>query len=1490
MSTSACYETSSVQRRLFTLQQFNPQSTAYNLPAVFKVQGRLNITKFEQAVKVLVERHESMRTTFIVDLDTNEILQNVLENIHFSINYITCTEDELEATLKNIIQPFDLAQAPLFRIHVLCISDEEQYLCFDIHHIVADGTSIQNIMKEIVCLYNDLPLSPVEVQYVDYVMWQNDLFANGEMDFQENYWLEQLKGELPVLDLQTDYARPSVRNGSGHTLYFELNTEVVQQIRQLAQQAGSTLFMVLLAIYSSILYRHTDQDDLIIGTPIAGRRSTELESVIGMFVNTLALRIRPTGEMTFRELLHQVKQTTLSAYDHQDYPLDLIVEKLNIPRTSGRNPIFDTMFVLQNMSMQAVELDGLRFSPYPQQHSSAKFDISLEINEEGDQLKGKLEYSSELFALDTMERMVSQFVRITSQIAVQPDLPLHQLQLLNTAEEQKLLQQFNDHASDYPLYTIDQLFEEQVIRYPENTAISYNGKIYTYRELNERANSLARLLQTKGVIPGSAVGIIAERSLELIVGIVAVSKAGAAYVPIEPDYPAERIQHMLTDSGSQWLLVQGEYAYHKEDMCIIDLLDSAVYTQDYTNLELNNNPENTAIIIFTSGTTGRPKGILIKHKGISRLVKNTNYVNLDQHTRMLQTCALGFDVFTFETWAPLLHGGTLYLTDKSTYLDATRLKPFLLEHDINIMVPTTALFNHLISEDVTLFNSLQTVIVAGEAMSASHAQLLMQQQAKVTLINGYGPAESTSYTTAYQVTIDDQHSVPIGKPISNTTCYVVDRYDQPVPIGVVGELLIGGAGIAGGYANRIDLTTEKFIIIPHLETGILYRTGDLVKWRADGNLIYIGRRDDQIKIRGYRIELEEIKQQILSLPCIREAVIVPIKEKEQETRICAYYTANGIPDITDLRSKLQQKLPEFMVPQLYMQLENMPLSANHKINLKQLPIPEQPKVNHNSLSLSEQQFKDELEQTIGAVWSEVLEIPEIGANDHFFEMGGHSLKAVLIIAKLRKVLEVDIGIEDIFNQPTVREMADQLRYRQQEKAIQPQLIEKREFYPATSQQTRFFVMEKMKRKSDTSNNITDAQWILGPLDIQQFKKVGKQVMARHESLRLSHKLIGEQVFFKIHDNLELPFQLIKATEEEMPQLIQQFIRPYDLSQPPLFRIGLIQIHPEKHLLLFDIHHSIADGFSLGLLAKEFINLLAGNTLSPLPFQYKEYAAWQQSIQQSESWKRQEQYWLNTLNGDIPQLQLPLDYIRPVEQSYEGAFQKLVVDQETTMQLKQLAIKTNTTLYMLLLTAYFTLLHYYSGDEDIVIGIPVAGRNQAEFQQLIGMFVNTIVLRNQPVPDKTFYRLLMEVRQHTLEAFNHQDYPLDLLLEKLEIQPVADRNPLFQTLFVLQNMDIPLLQAKELDFQPYVYEQHTNIIDLSLIITEKDEELICTFEYGIHLFQEDTIRGIAEHFTSLLSVLTTTDIDHTLADLYTIVAPARDQVEVSPDWLTDTFSF
>ncbi|MCM3439300.1 amino acid adenylation domain-containing protein [Metabacillus halosaccharovorans] len=1486
MEMKQCYETSSAQRRVYIQQQFNPQSIAYNLPTVFKVDGKLDTNRLEEAIVKLIKRHESLRTTFEADLENNDISQIILDNVSFKLDVLNVVEDKLHECIDQLIKPFQLDQAPLFCVKIIYTSEDNSYLFFDIHHIIADGISIQTIMKEMMLLYKGMELLPVDVQYVDYVMWQNDLFNQQDIRSQECYWMRQFKDELPVLDLQTDFVRPVKNEGFGKYVYFQIEKPVINQLKELAREEDATLFMVLFSLYTALLQRYTSQTDIVIGTPIAGRRHAELEPVIGMFVNTLALRIKPRGTMSFRQLLSEVKHTALAAYENQDYPVDQMVEKLKINRSSDRHPLFDTMFVLQNMDTAHVDMDGLHFQPLELKTCSAKFDLTLELTEKDGLISGKLEYNAELFEKQTAERITQHFANIAEQAAEVPDQLLHQFEIMSFEEKKEILEEFNDSTTDFPLKTIAQLFEEQVTRHPDQPAVLYDGLSYTYLELNERANQLARTLHAKGISNTKAVGIMAERSMELIVGMLAVSKTGAAYVPIEPDYPAQRISNMLEDSGSEWLLVQGAIKQTIPDhLEIIDLQNPMLYTGEKNNLNLSTDPNSTAIMIFTSGTSGRPKGIMVTNRGISRLVKETNYVELNHQTRMLQTCALGFDVFTFETWAPLLNGGRLYLTNKEIYLDAEKLNPFLLEHKINLMVPTTALFNHLLNQDPKIFHTLDTIIVGGEVMSPPHVRLLKQNHPTVKLKNGYGPAENTTYTSVYDVTGFETGSIPIGKPISNTSCYVLDPFLQPVPVGVAGELFIGGDGVASGYANRSDLSEEKFITVPSLQGKRVYRTGDLVKWRSDGHLIYLGRQDDQVKIRGYRIELEEINQHVLGLPDVLESVVIPIKTAKKETKLCAYYTAESLITSLDMRNMLMQQLPDFMVPELYMQVEKMPLSANNKINKKALPTPE-----FKPISTEKQQVEDELERAIAHVWQEVLAVEAIGVNDNFFAVGGQSLKATLVVAKLRKVLNLDIGLNDLFLHPTIKDLAKLLRSKEKVSAgIEVKNVEKRDYYPATSQQTRMMIVDKMKRVPDTSQNITDIYWVEGKLDINRVRHVFQQLIDRHDSLRMSYHLTKNGLMFKVLEKLESELKTFKGTEEQIPDFISNFVQPYDLSEAPLFRIGLIEVANDKQLLIFDIHHSISDGFSLGLLVKEFVTLFHGGQLPKLEFQYKDYAIWQQSFTKTDKWKRQEEFWLKVMKGTIPTMNLPLDFPRPSEKTYTGKLLDFQISEELTERLKQVAVNENTTLYTVLLTAYYTLLYKYSGAEDMIIGAPVAGRNQAEFQQMFGLVTNTLPLRNFPSSHKTWRKFLQEVRETTIQAFENQDYQLEHLLEKMGVSPSVNRNPLFDTIFVLQNMDIPPIDLEGLRFVPYLQQRNTSIIDLILVAKEESGRITFTFEYCTQLFKRETINQMEIHFITLLESIGHGDLNKTLIQLQLNSEKAVINHQYSEN-LADTFSF
>ncbi|MDN4524091.1 amino acid adenylation domain-containing protein [Fictibacillus fluitans] len=1458
------YETSSAQRRLFIQQQFNPESTAYNLPAVFKMEGLLDIEKLNQAFQKLIERHESMRTFFEIDLDNSDISQIVEDEVPFSLEMIKSERNQLNTLLEDLVRPFHLEKGPLFRSKIIDVGDDSYYLFFDIHHIIADGTSIQNIIREVVLLYENAELPPVDVQYIDFVMWQNDLADGEEFRKQEAYWMEQFKDELPVLNLQTDYQRPAQKSGVGKYIRFHLEEVVVESLKDMARQEDTTLYMVLFSLYTTLLYRYTDQNDMVIGTPIAGRRDAQLEAVIGMFVNTLAIRVKPKGEMTFRQLLREVKDITLAAYENQDFPLDQLAEKLDINRSSDRHPMFDTMFVLQNMDIADAQINGLTIQPHELPSCGAKFDITLELTEIEKGLSGKLEYNTDLFSTKTAERLAGHFAFLAHQAAAEPDTRLHDCELLGEQEKEDILAGFNQAPTEFPKASIAELFEEQVERHPQKPAIRYHEKFYTYRQLNEKANQLAHTLQAKGIGPGKAVGIIAERSLELIVGMLGVTKTGAAYVPVEPDYPAQRIQHMLEDSGSNLLLMHGTLQQElPPHIKVLDLLDNNLYHSEKKNPVVVCDPDETAVIIFTSGTTGRPKGIMIKHRGVSRLVKQARYVELNEETRMLQTCSLGFDVFTFETWAPLLNGGELYLVEKELYLDAERLKPFLAAHKINFMVPTTALFNHLVNQDPETFFPTGTIIVGGEAMSLSHVRLLQQYNPTVTLMNGYGPAECTTYSTVYKVGVSEKGSIPLGKPITSTVCYILDSSFQPVPVGVAGELFVGGDGLSAGYSNRPELTQEKFIKVPAISQHTLYRSGDLVKWQEDGNIVYLGRRDDQVKIRGYRIELDEIKQQISNMDEILETFILPIKTVGKDTRLCAYYTAKRLIAEEEVRSHLKKHLPDFMMPELYVQLDQMPLSPNNKVNRKELPVPNQavPSLHQGVVS-----WKNDIERLVAEVWQEVLSVEAVKPADNFFVLGGHSLKATLTVAKLRKALDLELGLNDLFANPTVEALAVCLMKKKKVSLPDVKVAEKKALYPATSQQTRMYVLEKSKRVPDTSHNITDLHWIDGPLNIEHLNRVLQQLIDRHDSLRISYCTSAEGVMFKVHDTLDYRIEVVECTEEQVPEQIQKFIRPYSMTGSPLFRIGLIRVAPEKHLLIFDIHHSISDGYSLGLLAYEFMTLFQGGQLHELKYQYKDYVMWQRVLNTTDYMAKQEQFWLNSFKGRLPILNLPLDYTRPAEKTFVGDSTSFMISEELTLKLKELAISENTTLYMVLLTAYYMLLHKYSGAEDIVIGAPVAGRNQAEFQDLFGLFVNTLPFRNYPMANKIVHQFLKDVSESTIQAFEHQDYQLEQLLAKLKIKPSANRNPLFDTIFVLQNMDIPPFEVEGLHFNPYSNTRSTSILDIILIAKEDNGRLYFTFEYCTNLFKKETVSQMQVHFERMLEIMAGSEMNMTIGEL------------------------
>ncbi|WP_074048736.1 non-ribosomal peptide synthetase [Paenibacillus ihumii] len=1468
------YPASSAQKRLYAISQLEGAELSYNIPQALEIAGSLDAGRLERALIELIRRHESLRTTF--ELIEGELVQRVqtYEQIQrlagFGLKQAVVSEQEAAARAAAFIQPFKLSEAPLVRAELLKLGEERHLLLLDMHHIIADAVSMNVLLSEWMSLYEGESLPELAIQYKDYAVWQQEQRSEAWYAKQEAYWLQELSGELPVLELASDKPRAAVQQFEGERLTFEIEGELTQKLRELSRRQGTTLYMTMLAAYNVLLHKYTGQEDLITGTPIAGRTRPETERVIGMFVNTLALRSYPQGSKTFKGFLEEVKQTVLGAQEHQNYSFEELVDKLALRRDPSRNPLFDTMFAYQHPNRAGESASDLSITVRPLEYKVAKVDLTLQVFELEHSLSFDLEYSKNLYMPATMLRMMEHFKNILSQIADDCEILLSDIDMM-TAEEKELLQRFSMTDTAYPRErTISQLFEEQVAIRGGDIAVSDGEREWTYAELNLRANRIARQLKAQGVGPEQVVGIMAERSLEMAAGILGILKAGGAYLPIDPQYPLERISYMLEDSGSNWLLSASGWPEGLGFAGQRIPLDASLLEQgEGENLPAAHRPEQLAYIIYTSGSTGQPKGVMIEQRSVVRLVKATNYVTFEPEDRLLQTGSLAFDASTFELWGALLNGLQLHLAPQETLLSPGELKRVIRERGITLLWLTSSLFNQLSQADVELFRGVRQLIVGGEALSPAHIEAVRQAHPGLKLVNGYGPTENTTFSTYYVIDKKHRESIPIGQPISNTTVYIVDGYQRLQPIGVPGELCGGGEGLARGYLNREELTKEKFVESPFRPGERMYRTGDLARWTAEGTIEYLGRIDEQVKIRGHRIEPGEITQAMLAQEEIKEAYVLvhhmqpslasqgaeggsAAHAASGEACLCGYYTAASPISAAELTQRLGDMLPSYMVPSFFIQLDELPLNANGKVDRRSLPQPDWARAVTSVYAAPE----SELETALVELWQEVLGVQRLGIDDDFFERGGHSLKATMLISRIGRKLGREVTIRDIFRHPTVRQLACYLAGAEQFVYERIPSIQEREYYPASSAQKRLYAISQLEG-AELSYNIPQMLEITGQLDSSRLEQALHQLIRRHDSLRTSFELIENELVQQVQAYEQLPglsLQPETVSEQEAAERAKSFIRPFKLNEAPLLRVQLLKLHPERHLLLLDMHHIISDAVSVNVLLEEWMSLYDGASLPEQAIQYKDYAVWQQEQRQQERYAKQEAYWLQELAGELPVLALATDKPRPPVQQFEGDRLTFEIGWELTQQLREWSAEQGTTLYMTLLAAYYVLLHKYTGQEDLIVGTPIAGRTRPELERTIGMFVNTLALRSCPQGGKAFADFLQEVKQTVLGAQEHQEYPFEEVVEKLALRRDRSRNPLFDVMFSVQNGERSASPAGGLSVRPYEYDFPFSKFDLTLDTVETENILRFEWEFRTDLFERHTIQRMAHHFTTVLNTV------------------------------------
>uniref|UniRef100_UPI001EFA0991 amino acid adenylation domain-containing protein n=1 Tax=Bacillus wiedmannii TaxID=1890302 RepID=UPI001EFA0991 len=1458
------YETSSAQKRMYMVQQLE-KGTVYNMPILFTIEGDIEPERLEGTFRKLVNRHESLRTYF-ADVD-GEIVQKIHPDFSFTMGRRDGSGWTVEALMRDFVRPFELNQAPLFRAE-LAESDEVAYIMVDMHHIISDGVSIERLLTEFNEIYNGEELEPLRIQYKDFAAWQNTFLKSEELKKQEAYWIQQFSDDIPVLNLPYDYKRPVMQNFEGDERRFTFDEEQTEALRKIANETGSTMHMVLLSAFYILLSKYSGQEDIVIGTPVAGRPHAELQNIIGMFVNTLALRNQAEGEKGYLEFLEEVKQNSLLAYDNQSYQFEELIDKLQVNRDTSRHPLFDVMFTMNHREEVGVrKSEGLQLKPMLQASNQSKFDLTLHVTENHRTLKGSFEYSTSLFKRETIGRMVQHFIEIVANICRNKDARLSEIEMMTEAEKHQVLHAFNDTKADYPREkTIVQLFEEQAARTPDLIAVKFENETLTYNELNQRSNQLARVLQKKGIKAESIVGLMVDKSLELVVGILGILKAGGAYLPIDPKFPEDRKEYMIKDSGLELLITSNEFNRTEKEAINIALEDEAIFSGPSGNLPLINKPEDLAYIIYTSGTTGNPKGVMVEHKNVVRLMIN-DQIQFDFSEKDVWTMfhSSSFDFSVWEMYGALLYGGKLVIVSDLVAKETIKYLSLLKDEKVTVLNQTPTAFYNLMKIELQYSSKdlcLRYIIFGGEALKPAMLDEWLKKYSETKLINMYGITETTVHVTFKEIGIKEVRdgTSNIGKPIPTLTALVVDKHLTIQPIGVPGELCVGGAGVTRGYLNREQLTKERFVQNPYINNEKMYRSGDLVKLLSNGEIEYLGRIDHQVKIRGFRIELGEVENRLVSHERIKEAVVLAKEDEQYQKYLCAYIVCQKNLDKSELKAYLKERLPEYMIPSYFMEMDMIPLTNNGKVNRNALPEPDATGL----ISSDYEAPQTVIQKDLVAVWKNVLGVSSIGIHDNFFDLGGHSLKATAVISEIHKVLHIEVPLKEIFMNPTIKELSRFIETSAENPYEKIEPCMESEFYETSSAQKRMYTFQQVEKKS-TTYNMPGIFELEGEVHHDQLENAFKQLVQRHEGLRTYFETVDGEILQKVQpfQQFHLDYKMIQETD--VTEMTKRFIQPFELDKAPLFRVEILENNSDKYLLI-DMHHIISDGVSMSILIKELTKLYNGESLEPLRLQYKDFAYWQNGFLQSGDLDKQESYWKNQFQGEVPVLHLPYDYERPSKQSFIGETIYFELDEKTTAELRNVAKEQGVTLHMLLLSAFNILLSKYSGQEDIVVGVPVAGRPHADLQNIMGMFVNTLAMRNLPGKEKVLREFIAEVKENSIQAYDNQSYQLEELIRAIHFKREQGRNPLFDVLFDMTNLDIHSdIQLNGGTLKPRMFESEIAKFDLTLVGLEREQNIEMCFEYSSMLFKKETMdRAIRDLKKIIYSI--TTNLDITLSQI------------------------
>jgi amino acid adenylation domain-containing protein len=1480
------------QERLWFSEELTGRKGVYNLPVGVRLRGAVDPVALERSLQELVRRHAALRTAFRVDdgLPVQVIAPEAVLplELHDLRGRSESTPEEAAQRLVDELacQPFDLARAPLARAQLLRLGDDDYVLQLVFHHTVSDGWSLVVVLRELGPLYeaflrDEQPALPApRVQYPDYACEQRRLLQGSLLDEKLEPWRQRLAEAPPALELPTDRPRPPIPSYRGTTRRSRLPAETTARLRSLSRAEGVTPYVILVTAFDIVLARYSGQETIVVGATTSGRRRPELEDSVGLYSTTVVLVSDLSGQPTFRKLVHRVRDVVLDALAHDDAPFQRLVADLEPERDLSRHPLFQVF--VEQVPHASLQLESVEVSPFHANASTSQFDLTLFVEQGADdELELVWEYCTDLFQAATVEQIERHFLHVLDVGLTDPGREIAALPLLSEAEREQLLRLGRGEDVDYASVCLHELVEAQCKRTPDATAVSSEEGDLTYRELNARADRLAHHLRRQGVGAGTLVGICLERSPEMVVGLLGVLKTGGAYVPLDPSYPPDRLRFMLEDSAVPVLLTQerllDRLAANGIDVLCLDRDWDRLVDQDETEPGGSVTPDDLAYVIYTSGSTGKPKGAMNTHRGIvNRLLWMQQAYRLDETDRILQKTPIGFDVSVWEFFWPLMTGARLIVARPGGHQDPEYLITTIESEGVTTMhfVPSM-LHLFLSARGVKRCRSLRRVICSGEALSADLVDRFFEHL-DCELHNLYGPTEAAVDVTAWQCSPGDARStVPIGRPIANTQMYVLDPAFEPTPLGVPGELWIGGVQVARGYVNRPELTAERFPPNP-FAPGRLYRTGDLARWSSDGVLEFLGRVDDQIKLRGVRIEPGEIEAVLNEYEAVYDSAVVAINVGAGDARLVAYVVPEPGQAATvrrkvrpsrlsaDLRSFLAGKLPDAMVPGTFVFLDELPLSPNGKLDRKALPEPSWEERSERLYAAP----RTETEEQLAAIWRQTLGVARVGVDDNFFHLGGHSLLAARVVTKAREQLGLGVSLRTLFEHPTLGAFAEHVTAAQSRRETESAPVEPlpREWtsYPLGLAQQQLLFLHELEPAVPTYNDGLAIR-IEGPLDVDALAWAVAKLIERQEALRTvvawragtPAQIVLEEWRHEL-PLVDLTDRPEDARDAELARLLRERARlPFALGHDLMLRTTLFRLGNEDHVVLLNLHHLAADGWSFEVLFQELSELYEARVggrapqLAELPLQFRDFALWQRERLNGDFLADEIGYWRSKLAGAPTLLNLPTDRPRPLRQTFEGSSYYFCLSGEVRREVLRLSRELDVTSYMLLLAVFGTLLYRVTSQNDILVGSPFANRGRGEFQPLVGFFANTLALRIRLAGNPPFTTLLEQVRDTVLGAYEHQELPFVQVVEALRAPRHAGMNPLVQVNFRLHVGEPPCLELTGTRTSRVPFDIGLARFDLALELHVREDDIAAEFIYNTDLFECSSIEQLARIFEGLL---------------------------------------